>query len=140
MERDDVMAWVAEYERAWRESDAGAVARLFSEDARYARSPYTPALLGHEEIGEFWSADEGATFSMTAEPVAVEGRTAVVRVGVQYTAPQAQEYKDLWVLEFADDGRVTEFEEWAYWPGLPYTASGPDAFGREEEPGPTPEI
>jgi hypothetical protein len=40
-------------------------------------------------------------------------------------------YVDAWRTEdpkgverlFTDDGRVRDFEEWAYWPGKPYTAS-----------------
>ena len=59
---------------------------------------------------------------MTAQPVAVEGDVAVVRVEVRYGDPVRQEYRDLWVLRFAGDGRVEDFEEWAYWPGLPYSA------------------
>ena len=49
-----------------------------------------------------------------------------MRVEVHYTAPRAQEYRDLWLLRFADDGRVADFEEWAYWPDKPYIAA-PDA-------------
>jgi hypothetical protein len=30
--------------------------------------------------------------------------------------------RNLWVLQFADDVRVSDFEEWVYWPGKPYTA------------------
>ena len=120
------MRWVADYERAWRDGDVSAVPRLFTEDARYRRSPYEEPLAGHSEIQGFWLDDEGCTFSMTAEPVAVEGRDAVVRAEVQYLEPVAQEYRDLWVLTFAPDGRVEEFEEWAYWPGKSFTA-GADA-------------
>jgi len=61
-------------------------------------------------------------FTMTADVVAVEGDIAVVRVDVSYTAPRPQEYRDLWLLRFADDGRVADFEEWAYWPGRGYSA------------------
>ncbi|MGY1776855.1 hypothetical protein ACI8AV_13430 [Geodermatophilus sp. SYSU D00804] len=64
---------------------------------------------------------------MAAEPVAVEGRDAVVRLEVRYGAPAPQEYRDLWVLRFADDGRVEDFEEWAYWPGRSYTAEADTA-------------
>ena len=32
-----------------------------------------------------------------------------------------QEYRDVWILRFAPDGRVDDFEEWAYWPDKPYT-------------------
>ena len=61
--------------------------------------------------------------SRSAEPIAVEDRQAVVRVEVQYGDPVRQEYRDLWVLRFAEDGRVDDFEEWAYWPGKPYFAA-----------------
>lgn len=64
-------------------------------------------------------------FTVSAEPVAVEGSDAVVRVEVRYGDPLRQEYRDLWVLRFAEDGRVAHFEEWAYWPGKPYANSDP---------------
>ena len=122
MERDEVMRWVAGYERAWRDGDLDAVAELFTEDARYRPSPYEEAEVGHAGIRAFWLEDEGQTFTVRAEPVAVEGRAAVVRLEVRYGAPVRQEYRDLWVLRFAADGRVEDFEEWAYWPGKPYSA------------------
>jgi ketosteroid isomerase-like protein len=124
VDHDAVMGWVAGYERAWRERDLEAVAELFSDDAQYRVSPYAEPKTGHQGIQEIWREPDGTTFSMTAEPVAVEGRDAVVRVDVHYETPRRQEYRDLWVLRFADDGRVAEFEEWAYWPDKPYTASG----------------
>ena len=120
MNREDVMRWVDEYERAWRASDPRGAARLFTETARYRRSPYEEPLVGHAEIEQFWPVDEGRPFTMTAQPVAVDGRDAVVRVQVGYGEPAPQEYRDLWVLRFAADSRVEEFEEWAYWPDKPY--------------------
>jgi ketosteroid isomerase-like protein len=122
MDRTAVMAWVQNYEQAWRASDADAVPTLFTQDARYRRSPYTPPLVGHQALTEFWTEDEGATFTMSAEPVAVEGDVAVVRVLVNYGGDSPQEYTDLWLIRFAADGRVDDFEEWAYWPDKPYTA------------------
>jgi hypothetical protein len=47
----------------------------------------------------------------------------VVRLLVRYETPEVQEYRDLWLLRFAADGRVEDFEEWAYFPGQPYTAA-----------------
>ena len=122
MERDEVMRWVAGYERAWRERDVDAVAALFTERAAYRPSPYEPSEVGHEAIKTIWPDDEGVAFTMDADVVAVEGDIAVVRVDVSYTAPRPQEYRDLWLLRFADDGRVADFEEWAYWPGRGYSA------------------
>ena len=111
---DDVRAWVSEYERGWREYDLSAVERLFTADGRYASSPVEDALVGHEAIAGIWLEEPGTEFTMTAEPVAVEGNRAVVRVDVQYTAPRSRRYRELWVLRFAGDGRVEEFEEWTY--------------------------
>ena len=128
MNRDEVMRWVAAYERAWRDEDADAVGDLFTEAANYRRSPVEPPEIGLEAIRAFWLEDEGEPFSMSAEPVAVEGNDAVVRVEVRYGEPVRQEYVDLWVLRFAADGRVEDFEEWAYWPGRTYAAPG-DAAG-----------
>jgi len=117
------MRWVAEYERAWRSGDVDGVTRLFTEDARYLVSPYAEAKTGHGEIQAFWRDDEGRRFSVTAEPIAVEGRDAVVRLEVRYLDPRPQDYRDLWILRFADDDRVEHFEEWAFWPDKPYTAA-----------------
>lgn len=122
MDSDDVMRWVAGYERAWRTGDRQAVTELFTDDARYRTTPYEEPKVGHAAIQAFWLEDEGTTFTVDAEPVAVEGRDAVVRLEVHYSGPRTQEYRDLWVLRFADDGRVEEFEEWPYWPGRSDTA------------------
>jgi ketosteroid isomerase-like protein len=123
MNADEVMRWVAEYERAWRDGDLAAVERLFTEDAHYRPSPYEESEVGHEAIKAFWLDDDGLEFTMDARPVAVEGLNAVVRVEVHYGGPTRQEYRDLWVLRFADDGRVEDYEEWAYWPGKSFSAA-----------------
>jgi ketosteroid isomerase-like protein len=124
MTRDEVMRWVRAYEEGWRAEDRAAVERLFTESAQYLRSPYASPLVGHAAIRDFWVDDQegGSNFTMTATPVAVEGADAVVRVLVQYGEPVNQEYSDLWVLRYAEDGRVERFEEWAYWPDKSYPA------------------
>ena len=127
MDRDEVMRWVARYERSWREGDLAAVEELFSGDARYRTSPYEEPKIGHDAIKAFWLDDEGRTFTVDATPVAVDGHDAVVRLEVRYLDPVRQEYRDLWVLRFGDDGRVEEFEEWAFWPGRSFSAAVPDS-------------
>ena len=111
--------WIARYERAWRTAGTEPLRELFTEDATYRMSPYEEAHVGLTAIAEMWEAErEGADeeFSMTSEVVAVEGETAVVRLEVHY---RDREYRDLWVIQFADDGRAKAFEEWPYWPGQP---------------------
>lgn len=127
VDRKGVREWVADYERAWREGDVSGVTRLFTDDATYRVSPYAEPKVGHAEIQAFWLDDEGRTFTVTAEPIAVEGRDAVVRLEVRYGDPVTQEYRDLWVLRFAADGRVEEFEEWASWPGKPSSGAADTA-------------
>lgn len=127
MEREDVVRWVAQYEGAWRDEDAEAVSRLFTDDAEYRVSPYEPSIVGHAAIGETWLSDAGRVFTMEATVIAVDDPVAVVRVDVVYETPSVQEYRDVWLLRFAADGRVADYEEWAYWPGKPYIASDPDS-------------
>lgn len=117
------MDWIARYERGWREGDLDAVEELFSDDAHYRRSPYEESEIGHAAIKAFWLDDEDEEFTMRVSLVAVDGPEAVARVEVRYGDPVQREYRDLWVLHFDDDGRVGDFEEWAYWPGKPYSAA-----------------
>jgi hypothetical protein len=122
MGRDAVTGWVERYERAWRAQDVDVLDRLFTEDARYLRSPYdAEPLEGLDAIRGFWL--DPTPFEMTATVIAADGPNAVVRVLVQYTDDEVQEYRDLWVLKFAPDGRAELFEEWAYWPEKAYSAS-----------------
>ena len=133
MDTGEVMNLVARYEAAWREDDLPAVDTLFTDDARYLRSPYdTEPLVGLPAIRGFWS--DPTPFEMTAEPEAVQGSRAVVRVEVRYGGQKPQEYRDLWVLRFADDGRVEHFEEWPFWPGQPWTAAQPSEAADVSEP------
>ena len=125
-DRAAVQAWVDGYERAWRDDDTSAVAALFTDDARYRPSPYEPDVVGHDAIRGLWPEEAGVEFEMSARVAAVDGATAVVRVVVHYRLPREQEYTDLWLLRFAGDGRVEDFEEWADWPGKPYSAQEPE--------------
>jgi ketosteroid isomerase-like protein len=121
------MRWVDRYEQAWRDMDLDAVEELFTADAVYRRSPYDDPIVGIAAIKAFWAEDDPEDFTMTAAPVAVEGRVAVVQAEVRYGEPLRQEYRDLWLLRFADVGRVEDFEEWAYWPGQSYVAPSDEA-------------
>jgi ketosteroid isomerase-like protein len=116
--RSHFEAWIAAYERAWRTAGVEMLAELFSEDATYRMSPYKEPVRGLAAIGELWEReragpDEG--FDIGQEVVAVEGDTAVARIEVAYA--NGEEYRDLWVVRFAADGRCREFEEWPFWPG-----------------------
>jgi ketosteroid isomerase-like protein len=130
-DRAQVSRWLAEYEAAWRSPGTARLAKLFTEDVTYRQSPYEEAVAGLEAVGRMWDAaragpDEG--FTLATSILAVDGDTAVVRAEVHYTEPE-QEYRDLWIIQLAGDGRCRSFEEWPYWPGRPYTAGGAAAPG-----------
>jgi ketosteroid isomerase-like protein len=112
--------WVEAYERAWRTAGTRSLRELFAEDATYRMSPYEDPATGIDAIAELWERErEGPDepFEMRHAVVAAEGDTAVIRVEVQYGGPERLQYRDLWIVRFAPDGRCREFEEWPFWPG-----------------------
>jgi ketosteroid isomerase-like protein len=122
MDGSVVQQWVSGYERAWRTAGTEALADLFTPDVSYLPSPWATPLDGLGALGRFWEAERKGPdeeFVMTAEVVAVDGPTAVVRVAVDYGEPLFSRWRDLWVLRFADDGRCAAFEEWPFAPEQP---------------------
>jgi hypothetical protein len=116
--REQVADWVAAYERAWRTPGTGTLAQIFTGDAVYRQGPYEEPVIGLPAICRMWEAErEGPdeVFRISACIVAVENDMAVVRAEVAYSDPVSQEYRDLWVIRFAD-GRCASFEEWPFWP------------------------
>ncbi|MGZ5376255.1 MAG: YybH family protein [Solirubrobacterales bacterium] len=119
VDRTQIAAWVAAYERAWRSEGTDSLAALFAPDASYSTGPYERSHLGLEAIAEMWEAERRGhdeVFEMHSEIVTVEGDTGVVRVAVHYEEPRAQEYRDLWILRLDEQGRCFHFEEWPFWP------------------------
>lgn len=117
MHRSAVEAWLADYERLWRTSGTDNLGELFADDATYLPSPWAKAVTG-AALAKFWekervSADE--SFTMHSDIVAVDGDTAVVRVEIVYAAKGGR-WRDLWIIEFASDGRCRAFEEWPFSP------------------------
>lgn len=122
MDRDAVRAWVTAYERAWRTPGTDALPDLFADDAIYVISPWAAPIVGQAALAEFWEAGRDGPdepFTMTSDPVAVEGDTAVVRVEVEYERDDPARWRDLWVVRFDDSGRCVHFEEWPFAPGQP---------------------
>jgi ketosteroid isomerase-like protein len=123
--RAQVAEWLKRYEQAWRSTGTDVLGTLFTEDAAYRMSPYEQAATGLEAIGAVWEDERQGPdeeFTMASEIVALEGDTAVVRAEVYYGDPEPREYRDLWVIRFAEDGRCRTFEEWPFWPGQPLSA------------------
>jgi uncharacterized protein (TIGR02246 family) len=121
VDRAAVADWVRRYELAWRTAGTAMLAELFTDDATYSTAPYASNHVGLDAIAELWDEQrEGPdeAFTMTSVVVAVDGvrDTALVRVEVHYGGPKPAEWRDLWVIEFAGDGRCRAFEEWPFAP------------------------
>lgn len=96
------------------------LAEVFAPEAIYLPSPWGRPLHGLQALAEFWEAeregpDEG--FAMTSAVLAVDGRTAVARVEVDYE--RGERWRNLWVLAFDVEGRCASFEEWPFAPDQP---------------------
>ncbi|MET0305445.1 MAG: nuclear transport factor 2 family protein [Solirubrobacterales bacterium] len=118
IERVSVEQWIRSYERIWRTAGTDSLAELFCDDASYRMSPYGDAARGLAAIGALWERERAGPdeeFELSSELVAIDGDTAVARIEVAYAT--GAEYRDLWIIRFAADGRCREFEEWPYWPG-----------------------
>lgn len=127
MNRKHVGQWLDAYERAWRTAGTDSLRELFTEEATYVQGPYENPRSGLSEIAEMWEDErEGPDeeFTMTSDVVAVDGDTAVARVEVTYGDPVTREYRDLWVMRFAEDGRCSHFEEWPFSPEQGHVAGG----------------
>ena len=125
MTREELAAWIAAYERAWRTPGTEDLSRLFTPEATYWPAPFDPPIRGLEAIAAFWEAERESAdeaFAMTWEPVAVDGASAVARVEVRYLDPPGRLYRDLWVIELDAEGRCRAFEEWPFWPEQSRTA------------------
>lgn len=117
-------AWVRGYEQLWRTAGTDGLAELFAAGISYLPSPWATPVVGLPALAEFWESERSGpdeSFTMTPEVIAVDGPTAVVRVSVEYGEPGASgsRWRDLWVLEFDEDGRCAVFEEWPFAPGQP---------------------
>jgi ketosteroid isomerase-like protein len=133
-DRAQVSRWLAGYESAWRAPGTHALAELFTSDASYLQSPYERPVGGLTGIARMWEEERDGpdeVFTLATEIIAVDGQVAVVRAEVHYGDPPTQEYRDLWVIRFAADGRCEGFEEWPFWPEQPHAESN-DPF---EPPG-----
>lgn len=120
VDRAMVDRWVARYEDAWRSEGTDRLAELFTDDVTYLASPWREPIHGLVALGGFWEAERDGpdeVFTMSPAVVAVDGMTAVVRVEVDYE--RGHPWRDLWVLRFAEDGRLAAFEEWPFAPDTP---------------------
>ena len=118
IDRESFGAWLVAYERLWRTPGTDYLAELFADDATYSMGPYEERVAGLDAIAQLWDAErpDGEQFTVAVEIVAVDGDIGVAQAEVLYSAPREQEFRDVWIVRFGDDGRAVSFDEWPFWP------------------------
>ena len=111
--------WIQLYERAWRTAGTEDLADVFAAEATYVPGPFDEPLRGLAEIAAFWDAERDGpneVFTLRSDVFLDAGTRAVATVEVHYGDPVTTRYRDVWLMEFDADGRVTHFEEWPFSP------------------------
>jgi ketosteroid isomerase-like protein len=108
----DLDGWIRGYRAAWESNDPVAIGALFAEDAVYYTEPAAEPWRSRAEIVAQWLArrDEpgDATFEWT--PLVNTPGLAVITGRTVYRS--GDDYDNLWVIRFDDDGLCCEFTEW----------------------------
>lgn len=117
MDLPELQAWTDTYVRAWETNHPQTVADLFAEEARYYTHPFREPWNGRDAIVSNWleHPDEPDSWKADYRALAVNGNTGVVRGTTRYFHEDGSprtEYANIYVIEFDDQGRATEFTEW----------------------------
>jgi uncharacterized protein (TIGR02246 family) len=109
---------VAAYETAWRTNDPEDIRALFTDDAVYSTQPWGSPWTGADAIVDGWleSRDEPGTYTFEWDVAGVDGDRAFIEARTVYAPdgdrPESRTYRNLWVIDFVEDGRARAFTEW----------------------------
>jgi hypothetical protein len=110
-------AWLDRYVAAWKSYDRDAIADLWSEDAKYRYHPEDEPVVGRETIVNEWleNRDPTGRYDAHYEPLAIDGDNHVAQGWSRYFSAEGEledEYWNVYLCLFDDEGRCTEFTEW----------------------------
>ena len=111
-----VQAWVDAYAQAWRDRDADAAAKLFTDDSRYHDHPLREAHRGAEGVRSYWanvtSTQDRVDVRMGRPIESPDARHAAVEFWVRMLNGGAEvTLIGILFLRFAEDGRCEELRE-----------------------------
>jgi ketosteroid isomerase-like protein len=119
---DAVQRWLLAYARAWETYDPAEIGALFTDDAEYRWHPWDEGdqvARGREAIVGAWlsSRDAPGTYQGEYRPLLIQDDRAIAVGTSRYYRDDTRsaldrEYHNLWVLQFAEDGRCRSFTEW----------------------------
>lgn len=119
MNREAVQDWLDRYVAAWRANAREPVEALFTEDVTYRFVPWGEGrnvARGRDAVVDAWleEADDPTNWEASYAVFAVDGDRAVATGTSRYAATDtepARTYHNVFLLEFAPDGRCRSFSE-----------------------------
>ena len=111
-----VQQWVDAYGQAWRDRDADAAAKLFTDDGLYRDHPLQEAHRGAEGVRSYWSnvtsTQDRVDVRMGRPVESADERRAAVEFWVRMLNSGAEvTLIGILFLRFAGDGRCEELRE-----------------------------
>lgn len=116
--REQFAAWLNRYVEAWRSGDPELIGALFGADSSYSFRGGHSTVVGRDAIVEAWlkeQAEEVGSWEASYEPLAIEEMVHVSIGSTKYfdeSGMPRDEYTNIFVCRFDDDGACSEFSEW----------------------------
>jgi ketosteroid isomerase-like protein len=109
--------WLARYGRAWEERDPDLVMGLFTEDARFFRTPWAEPQHGRSGIAEAWvmATMRQEQIRFASEVLAMEGDRAIAHFEVELLRlpeRRAVQLDGVLVATMNPSGQCRELHEW----------------------------
>jgi hypothetical protein len=117
LSRDRFAAWLGRYVEAWRSNDPTDIGDLFAADVSYSQDGGRTSLEGREAVVAHWL--EGpyapqARWEAAYEPLAIEDEVHVAVGSTRYFLDNGvrEDFSNVFVCRFDDDGRCSRYIEW----------------------------
>ena len=115
--RDQFAGWLDRYIEAWRSGDPADIGDLFSQDVSYSQNGGQTSLDGRDAVVDDWleeAYEPSADWEASYEPLAIEDQVHVAVGSTRYLREGGvrEEFSNIFVCRFDDDGRCSELREW----------------------------
>jgi ketosteroid isomerase-like protein len=119
LERATLTDWLERYRQAWEERDPDLAAALFTDDATYAETPFAEPFQGPDGVRNYWATvtphQQDPKFRYEVLAVDEEAGRGIAWWHCELTVVETGSpivLDGIFVLDFADDGRVRTLREW----------------------------